>query len=199
MAGGLEPADGLHERRRDYVRGRLVVSEAPERRVVRDDGESDRVAESVGGVERLLGGAVVEPEVLLDEQAGQQLGLGVSLGREAVGALRNGILCDLVSEPCEGEEAIGHRVNGGCDRRTLAVDSGPASFSTEQGPLNREGLRAQWRNEAKVAPTLGRAENAGALRRLAAAGYTALRRDAANEIKSPRVFDTLRDDEFARP
>ena len=40
-------------------------------------------------------------------------------------------------------------------------------------PLNREGLRTQRRDEAKVAPTLGRAENARALRRLAAAGYMA--------------------------
>ena len=42
------------------------------------------------------------------------------------------------------------------------------------GPLNREGLRARWRNGAKVARTLGQAEDAGALRRLAAAGYTAV-------------------------
>ena len=40
-------------------------------------------------------------------------------------------------------------------------------------PLNREGIRAWSLNEAKVAPTPGRAENAGALRRLAAASYTA--------------------------
>ena len=41
--------------------------------------------------------------------------------------------------------------------------------------LSRTGQAAQWSNEAKVATTLGRVENAGALCRPAAAGYTARR------------------------
>lgn len=52
--------------------------------------------------------------------------------------------------------------------------------------LSRPGQRPQRLNEAKVAPTLGRAEDAGALGRPAAAGYTALSTALSILVQSPR-------------
>ena len=51
----------------------------------------------------------------------------------------------------------------------------------DSGPLHREGLRARRRVEAKVAPTLGRAESTDALLQLAAAGLAARRNAFAHD------------------
>jgi hypothetical protein len=74
VARGLEQPDGLDERLGDDAGRCLVVGEAPQGRVVRDDGEAERLPKPVRRVEDFLSGAVVEPEVLLDEQARRSCG-----------------------------------------------------------------------------------------------------------------------------
>jgi hypothetical protein len=85
-----------------------MASVPPKGRVVGHTHEPERRSQAVGGVEDLLHGPIVEPEVLLEEEAGEKLRRAVETRREPARPVGRDPLRHRQSQPRETKKAVVH-------------------------------------------------------------------------------------------
>jgi hypothetical protein len=103
----LDATDGLLQSVLDDFRRPFVAHEPPEHRMIGHPRQGERLAEAVREQQQLFGSPVVQMQVLFDEQARQQLGLGEDARRELTGPGRQHLLGDGQGRLCEDQEPVG--------------------------------------------------------------------------------------------